>query len=149
MPSAVMSISGNVAYDDGSHSPFEATVDERGLLANPFAASSLESFASVERDDPTVIDDLIALLIPPPVLTPDPADGKSGAAVTDVVMVIRGQVALDDQTKESFVIEYNNGDIDHFPTETSSVWTELRSSFSSELTSMLEVVAGEGSVVIP
>jgi len=148
MATVVLSISGILAYADGSKGPFEATIDERGVLAEPFQSTSRESFASLGRDDATALSDLFDTLSNTLTVTTDDSLAKSGTTMSDSVFVIRGTVARDNGTSQSFVVEHNSGVIDHFPSETDDVWADVASSFSDIATELLEAVAGSGNVTI-
>jgi len=147
MPSLVFKIAGIVAYADGSHGPFEASIHQENI-ADPFSAESLDNFAQLGTDMPEVVSDLLALLPGSVSFTYDtPATDKT---VSDVVMNISGQIARDDNTHESFVIEYRDGALNHYPDETSEVWTDITgdSSFLAQVTDVLEAVGGDGNVTI-
>jgi hypothetical protein len=141
MADLIFKIAGVVSYADGSHGPFEATLGPNDLVANPYPDDNLANFSQL-GDMPEVLTDLFALL---PGMQSVVFDNSGvDKEVTDVVMNITGTIARDDNTSDSFVIEYKDGAINHFPDETDTVWTEISESsdFLAQVNEVFQAIAG-------
>lgn len=146
MTSIVLKFSGVVSYSDGSSGPFESSI-HREIVSSPFTESGQQEFAQLSdvSSDVTEFFSLLPGTVSAAFATPD-----ADKTVTDLSMVLTGSIARDDQTSEGFAIEYYNGNVDHFPSSTSTVWAELvaDSDFLSQITSVLEDVVGSGNMTI-
>ncbi len=150
----VLRISGTVAFSDGSHSPFDVSFTSgSGLIAdgiesNPFPSTSLETYKQLDESSPTTISSVIDLL--PSVVSLLPDAPTTSKTVSDATFFVTGTVAYDDNNKESFAIEYYKEAVNHFPTKTASVWTDIAASLpaNAAATSLLELLAGDGKVTL-
>lgn len=105
MADLTFKIRGLVAYSDGSSSPFEAS-SWRGILHNPFGATSLESFQQLYADKKSSVDSMLALFTGP-THTLTPLTASPDKTVTDFVMEVTGTYARNDNTWASFGVVYD------------------------------------------
>lgn len=153
-------VSGTVAYDDQSHGSFEAVgkwKDQFGnLVAQHNDEDSLENFRRLYSDRSMGVEQVLAVLAPAGsprgevTLTPNaPSTAKT---VNSFVMEISGLVAMDDNSKTSFVAQWVDGVVNLFPDETESSWNELATVTGAGphavdfLTTVFEAVADSASI---
>lgn len=150
----VFRISGTVAYSDGSHGPFEVSFNSAssgvasGIESDPFPDSSKLNFRNMDESLPGITSTVLGLLPTSVTLTPDaPSTSKPVSVAT---FFVTGQIARDDNTHDSFAIEWNGEEINHFPDETSTVWSEItaESETSDAVESLFDLLAGTGNTTV-
>ena len=108
----IFSVSGIVAYSDGSSEPFSAQYDtispsEYDCLASSTANPSLEPFQQLYKDMKAKVDATKAL-ISTETTALTPATPSPDKTVTDFVLNISGRAVYTDGTSKEFGAQYNS-----------------------------------------
>ena len=144
--SLVLRIFGNITFDNNTSSPIEVTLAYNDSIATPHP--NLTNFATLSRDQATVLTDFFSALFPGIVVLAPDASPEDDRIVTDVVLSMAGIATYDDNTRNDFAIEYFNGVTNFFPDNTEAVWADMVSSNESLVISVLEELAGVGNVTL-
>lgn len=154
-------VSGTVAYSDRSHGSFEAVGRWKGqfggLVAQHTNADSLENFRRLYASNSTGVEQVLDALAPNPtdggVVALTPAAPSVAKTVSSFVLEVSGLVAYTDNSKASFIVQWVDGVVNVFPTETVQTWQDLTEAVGATsprafLVTVFEAVAGVGDVSI-